>query len=164
MQLFRVQNHFDVGDRIFVTKIEQIEMIFNSDLDFEKVVDFQISIGSENINSQIGLVSSWLIDAQSDALCVCCQMTCQILLQLLADKRNYHSFERLKRAKIFTIQPQKINLAGAINLALFDKTGTLTEDKFDFVGVHENDLGTNRFQELRKTNFRYSLYRIAYTV
>jgi len=55
-------------------------------------------------------------------------------------------------------------LAGAINLALFDKTGTLTEDKFDFVGVHENDLETNRFQELRKTNFRYSLYRIAYTV
>ena len=89
---------------------------------------------------------------------------CKPLLQLLANKRIFHSVERLKRAKIFTIQPQKINLAGAINLALFDKTGTLTEDKFDFVGVHENDLETNRFQELRKTNFRYSLYRIAYTV
>ena len=63
---------------------------------------------------------------------------CKPLLQLLANKRNFHSVERLKRAKIFTIQPQKINLAGAINLALFDKIGTLTEDKFDFVGVHEN--------------------------
>ena len=50
-------------------------------------------------------------------------------------------------------------MAGAINLALFDKTGTLTEDKFDFVGVHENDFETNRFQELRKTNFRYRVFK-----
>ena len=66
----------------------------------------------------------------------------------------FHSIERLKKSKIFTIQPQKINLAGAINLALFDKTGTLTEDKFDFVGVLEIDSKNGRFQELRKTNFR----------
>ena len=45
-------------------------------------------------------------------------------------------------------------MAGAINLALFDKTGTLTEDKFDFVGVLENDFEKNTFQELRKNNFR----------
>ena len=50
-------------------------------------------------------------------------------------------------------------MAGAINLALFDKTGTLTEDKFDFVGVLENDSQDNRFQELRKTNFRLGLKR-----
>ena len=46
-------------------------------------------------------------------------------------------------------------MAGAINLALFDKTGTLTEDKFDFVGVLENDFENKRFQELRKNNFRH---------
>ena len=50
-------------------------------------------------------------------------------------------------------------MAGAINLALFDKTGTLTEDKFNFVGVLENDSQDNRFQELRKTNFRLGLKR-----
>ena len=48
---------------------------------------------------------------------------------------------------MFTIQPQKINLAGAINLALFDKTGTLTEDRFEFVGVHETE--DNRFLETK---------------
>ena len=30
--------------------------------------------------------------------------------------------QRLKKAKIFTIQPGRINLAGAVNIALFDKS------------------------------------------
>ena len=41
---------------------------------------------------------------------------------------------RLKRKQIFTIQPQRINLAGAVNIALFDKTGTITEDGLQFTG------------------------------
>ena len=49
---------------------------------------------------------------------------------------------RLKKMKIFTIQPGRINLAGAVNMALFDKTGTLTTDGLDLIGVLEecNDL------------------------
>ena len=53
-------------------------------------------------------------------------------------------------------------MAGAINLALFDKTGTLTEDKFDFVGVLEIDSEDDRFQELRKANFRLGFQRNFY--
>ena len=44
---------------------------------------------------------------------------------------------RLKKTGIFTTQPQRINLAGGINLALFDKTGTLTESGLSLVGVTE---------------------------
>ncbi|XP_075717883.1 putative cation-transporting ATPase 13A4 isoform X2 [Rhinoderma darwinii] len=42
---------------------------------------------------------------------------------------------RLKKHGIFCISPQKINLAGQLNLACFDKTGTLTEDILDLYGV-----------------------------
>ena len=42
---------------------------------------------------------------------------------------------RLKKSKIFTIQPQRINLAGAVNVALFDKTGTITEDGLHYEGI-----------------------------
>ena len=44
---------------------------------------------------------------------------------------------RLKKTGIFTTQPQRINLAGGINLALFDKTGTLTESTLSLLGVKE---------------------------
>ena len=44
---------------------------------------------------------------------------------------------RLKKTGIFTTQPQRINLAGGINLALFDKTGTLTESGLSLLGVKE---------------------------
>ncbi|XP_073531249.1 probable cation-transporting ATPase 13A4 isoform X2 [Phyllobates terribilis] len=42
---------------------------------------------------------------------------------------------RLKKQKIFCISPQRINLAGQLNLVCFDKTGTLTEDILDLYGV-----------------------------
>ncbi|XP_073434741.1 probable cation-transporting ATPase 13A4 isoform X2 [Dendrobates tinctorius] len=42
---------------------------------------------------------------------------------------------RLKRQDIFCISPQRINLAGQLNLMCFDKTGTLTEDILDLYGV-----------------------------
>merc|ERR1711892_658856 len=46
--------------------------------------------------------------------------------------------QRLKKLQIFTIQPGRINLAGAVNMAMFDKTGTLTVDGLDLIGVLEN--------------------------
>ncbi|XP_056421386.1 probable cation-transporting ATPase 13A5 isoform X2 [Hyla sarda] len=42
---------------------------------------------------------------------------------------------RLKKKDIFCISPQRINLAGQLNLLCFDKTGTLTEDILDLYGV-----------------------------
>ena len=44
----------------------------------------------------------------------------------------------LVKKSIFSISPNRINLAGGINLALFDKTGTLTEDGLTFGGLVEN--------------------------
>ncbi|XP_044148501.1 probable cation-transporting ATPase 13A5 [Bufo gargarizans] len=42
---------------------------------------------------------------------------------------------RLKKLGIFCISPQRINLAGQLNLVCFDKTGTLTEDILDLYAV-----------------------------
>ncbi|KAM4693459.1 putative cation-transporting ATPase 13A4 isoform 2-T2 [Discoglossus pictus] len=42
---------------------------------------------------------------------------------------------RLKKLGIFCISPQRINVAGQLNLICFDKTGTLTEDVLDLWGV-----------------------------
>ncbi|MEQ2258220.1 hypothetical protein XENORESO_011758 [Xenotaenia resolanae] len=42
---------------------------------------------------------------------------------------------RLKRAGIFCISPQRINMCGQLNLVCFDKTGTLTEDGLDLWGI-----------------------------
>ncbi|KAM4694335.1 putative cation-transporting ATPase 13A4, partial [Discoglossus pictus] len=53
---------------------------------------------------------------------------------------------RLKKQGIFCISPQKINVAGLLNLICFDKTGTMTEDIFDLWGVAGND--GNCFQEV----------------
>ncbi|XP_071946227.1 polyamine-transporting ATPase 13A3-like isoform X2 [Antedon mediterranea] len=42
---------------------------------------------------------------------------------------------RLKKAGIFCISPQRINMCGKLKLICFDKTGTLTEDGLDMLGV-----------------------------
>jgi cation-transporting ATPase 13A3/4/5 len=45
------------------------------------------------------------------------------------------AIERLKKAKIFCIEDQKINEAGRVNVFCFDKTGTLTEEGLDMLGA-----------------------------
>uniref|UniRef100_A0A8C0C1Q9 Cation-transporting ATPase n=1 Tax=Buteo japonicus TaxID=224669 RepID=A0A8C0C1Q9_9AVES len=55
---------------------------------------------------------------------------------------------RLKKKKIFCINPQRINICGQINLVCFDKTGTLTEDGLDLWGVIPSE--GSRFQEIHK--------------
>ena len=59
---------------------------------------------------------------------------------------------RLKKTGIYTTQPQRINLAGGINLALFDKTGTLTESGLSLVGVKE--MIDNQLSSLKLENFQ----------
>eukprot|EP00079_Xenopus_tropicalis_P016033 XP_004914422.2 PREDICTED: probable cation-transporting ATPase 13A4 [Xenopus tropicalis] len=54
--------------------------------------------------------------------------------------------KRLKKLGIFCIRPQRINIAGQLNLVCFDKTGTLTEDSLDLCGVVPSD--GNSFQDI----------------
>ncbi|PWN47581.1 hypothetical protein IE53DRAFT_335199 [Violaceomyces palustris] len=42
---------------------------------------------------------------------------------------------RLRRRRIHCTSPQRINVAGMVNVACFDKTGTLTEEGLDVLGV-----------------------------
>jgi cation-transporting P-type ATPase 13A2 len=42
---------------------------------------------------------------------------------------------RLKKQQIFCISPQRVNVAGKLDVVCFDKTGTLTEDGLDVLGV-----------------------------
>ena len=42
---------------------------------------------------------------------------------------TYYAQSRLKKASIFCISPQRINVCGKLKLICFDKTGTLTEGK-----------------------------------
>lgn len=59
------------------------------------------------------------------------------------------ALSRLRRSGIFCISPNRINVAGKINVCCFDKTGTLTEDGLDILGIRALDRrnGT-RFGEL----------------
>ncbi len=45
------------------------------------------------------------------------------------------SIARLKRGQIFCLSPQRINVAGMVNMFVFDKTGTLTEEGLDVMGI-----------------------------
>ncbi|RVX69518.1 hypothetical protein B0A52_06582 [Exophiala mesophila] len=45
------------------------------------------------------------------------------------------ALSRLKRQQIFCISPQRVNVAGKLDIVCFDKTGTLTEDGLDVLGV-----------------------------
>ena len=59
------------------------------------------------------------------------------------------ALSRLRRSGIFCISPNRINVAGKINVCCFDKTGTLTEDGLDILGVRALDRhSSSRFGEL----------------
>lgn len=45
------------------------------------------------------------------------------------------ALSRLKKKQIFCISPQRVNVAGKLDIVCFDKTGTLTEDGLDVLGV-----------------------------
>ena len=58
----------------------------------------------------------------------------------------------MKKLKIFTIQPGRINLAGAVNFALFDKTGTLTVEGLDLIGILDKSKGLSDELSMETTN------------
>lgn len=45
------------------------------------------------------------------------------------------AISRLKKQKIYCIVPNRVNVAGKIDVLVFDKTGTLTEDGMNLLGV-----------------------------
>jgi cation-transporting ATPase 13A2 len=58
------------------------------------------------------------------------------------------AIERLRKAGIFCISPNRVNIGGKVNVVCFDKTGTLTEDGLDVLGVRTIDRHDERFSEL----------------
>lgn len=55
------------------------------------------------------------------------------------------ALSRLKAKKIFCISPQRVNVAGKLDIMCFDKTGTLTEDGLDILGVRVVSRETQKF-------------------
>lgn len=49
------------------------------------------------------------------------------------------AINRLSQKKIYCIAPNRVNVAGRIDMMVFDKTGTLTEDGMNLLGVQGTD-------------------------
>ncbi|KAK2871562.1 hypothetical protein FQN49_003053, partial [Arthroderma sp. PD_2] len=58
------------------------------------------------------------------------------------------AISRLKSQQIFCISPQRVNVAGKLDVVCFDKTGTLTEDGLDVLGVRLSHQRDQRFSDL----------------
>lgn len=58
------------------------------------------------------------------------------------------AISRLRKANIFCISPNRVNVGGKVNVVCFDKTGTLTEEGLDVLGVRCLDRSNDRFGEL----------------
>ena len=58
------------------------------------------------------------------------------------------ALQRLKKKLIFCISPQRVNVAGKLDVMCFDKTGTLTEDGLDVLGVRVVSRPANRFTDI----------------
>lgn len=61
------------------------------------------------------------------------------------------AISRLRAKEIFCISPNRVNIAGKINVFCFDKTGTLTEDGLDVLGARTISHRENRFSELHES-------------
>lgn len=58
---------------------------------------------------------------------------------------------RLRKAGVFCISPNRVNIGGKVNVFCFDKTGTLTADGLDVLGSRTVDVRAKRFSELHET-------------
>lgn len=57
---------------------------------------------------------------------------------------------RLRKSNIYCISPNRVNIAGKVNIVCFDKTGTLTEEGLDVLGVRSVVRSTNKFTEMHE--------------
>ena len=62
------------------------------------------------------------------------------------------SLTRLKKKKIFCINPTKINVSGRVKVCCFDKTGTLTEDSLRLAGLQMSTT-TTKNGNIKKAEF-----------
>lgn len=58
------------------------------------------------------------------------------------------AISRLRAAGIFCISPNRVNVAGKVNVFCFDKTGTLTEDGLDILGARPLERDGQSFREV----------------
>lgn len=58
------------------------------------------------------------------------------------------ALSRLKKKNIFCISPQRVNVAGKVDIVCFDKTGTLTEDGLDVLGLRVTQHPQGRFGDM----------------
>jgi cation-transporting ATPase 13A3/4/5 len=55
------------------------------------------------------------------------------------------ALSRLRKREIFCISPNRVNVAGTVDIMCFDKTGTLTEEGLDVLGARSVNRGTNTY-------------------
>lgn len=55
------------------------------------------------------------------------------------------ALSRLRKQGIFCISPNRVNVAGTVDIMCFDKTGTLTEEGLDVLGARSVNRDTNTY-------------------
>ena len=55
------------------------------------------------------------------------------------------ALSRLRKRQIFCISPNRVNVAGTVDVMCFDKTGTLTEEGLDVLGARSVNRDTNTY-------------------
>src|SRR5271170_6337921 len=69
------------------------------------------------------------------------------------------ALSRLRKREIFCISPNRVNVAGTVDVMCFDKTGTLTEEGLDVLGARAVNRETNTYHRTprcRETDDRFS--------
>lgn len=75
-------------------------------------------------------------------------ITCPPALPATMSIGTSFAIGRLRKAAIYCISPNRVNVGGKINLWVFDKTGTLTEEGLDVLGVRSVDRSEHEFSDL----------------
>ncbi|MCO5601263.1 hypothetical protein L7F22_055382 [Adiantum nelumboides] len=64
------------------------------------------------------------------------------------------AISRLRKAGVFCISPNRVNIGGKINVFCFDKTGTLTADGLDVLGTRTIDIKAGALQRASRDSRR----------
>ena len=67
---------------------------------------------------------------------------------------------RIKKSTILSIKPNKLNIAGKINLCAFDKTGTLTENDIQLLGARPVTIKES--SKIKKLGFSKQFTQLSY--
>ena len=67
------------------------------------------------------------------------------------------ALSRLRKKEIFCISPNRVNVAGTVDVMCFDKTGTLTEEGLDVLGARSVNRESNTYSSIISLIPLYSL-------